>query len=337
MVGSFLGAVLNRSVGKRPLREGKSRGTVKIKVLVGLVLVASLSAAAVSIATQTGAAAPKSVAVKTATSSGAASTHSSPAAQSAATTSSENAIVWYAASQAGIPYCEGGGGTSGPTVGGPASTCAHGVKGYDCMSLAVYSVYQGTGKNVALPENGTQPKGVGTFIAPSSEGTWQGDVATLKPGDAVFFGGSIDNYHHSGIYAGNDEIWDALQAGTPVEEHPFSVIFSDYGNVYDGAYRYASLTHPVLAVSTTSLPGGTIKKAYSATLHATGGNTPYKWSKASGSKALPTGLTLASTGVISGKATKAGTFSFTVKVVSPASSDVAQQTATRTLSIKITS
>jgi large repetitive protein len=335
MVGSVLGAVLNPSVWKRPLREGKSRGTVKIKVLVGLVLAASLSAAAVSLATQTGAAAPKPAAAKTTASSRAAS--SAAAAQTAATTTSENAILWYAASQSGVPYCEGGGSTSGPTVGGPASTCAKGVKGYDCMSLAVYSVYQGTGKKVTLPENGTQPKGVGTFIAPSSQGTWQGDVATLKPGDAVFFGGSIDKYHHSGIYAGNDEIWDALQAGTPVEEHPFSVIFSDYGNDYDGAYRYASLTHPVLTVSTTSLPGGTVNKAYSATLHATGGNTPYKWSKASGSKALPTGLTLASSGVISGKATKAGTFPFTVRVVSPASSGVAQQTATRTLSIKITS
>ena len=94
-------------------------------------------------------------------------------------------------------------------------------------------------------------------------------------------------------------------------------------------------------MSTTSLPGGTVysvgHKTYSATLHATGGNTPYTWSKASGSKALPTGLTLASSGVISGKATKAGTFSFTVEVMSPASEGVAKQTASRALSIKITS
>jgi cell wall-associated NlpC family hydrolase len=312
---------------------------VKIKVLVGLVVVASLSAAAVSLATQTGAAAPKPAAVKTATSSRAAATNSAPVAHTAATTSSENAIVWYAASQSGIPYCEGGGGIAGPTVGNASSTCAKEVKGYDCMSLAIYAVYQGTGHKVTLPINASQPSGGGTFIAPGE--SVASDEASLAPGDAVFFGGSIDDYHHSGIYAGHDEVWDALAAGDTVQEHPFESIFGDYGNVYDGAYRYASLTHPVLAVSTTSLPGGTrysvSHKTYSATLHATGGNAPYKWSKARGSKALPTGLTLASSGVISGKATKADTFSFTVEVVSPASSGVAQQSATRTLSIKITS
>jgi cell wall-associated NlpC family hydrolase len=317
---------------------------VKIKVLVGLVLVASLSAAALSLATQTGAAAPKPAAVKTAASSRAADTNSAPVAHTAATTSSENAILWYAASQKGDPYCFGGGGINGPSGdpdNPPNAGCSPPAKGYDCMSLAQYAVYQGTGKKVALPSNGTQPKGDGTFIPPSSGGTWQSDVATLAPGDVVFFGHTINNYDHSGIYAGGDEVWDALDNNIPVQEHAFSQIFSDYGNVYDGAYRYASLTHPVLAVSTTPLPGGTLysvsHKTYSATLHATGGNTPYKWSKASGSKALPTGLTLASSGVISGKATKAGTFAFTVEVVSPASAGGAQQTATRTLSIKITS
>jgi cell wall-associated NlpC family hydrolase len=325
MVGSFLGAVLNPSVWKRPLREGKSRGTVKIKVLVGLVLAASLSAAAVSLATQTGAAAPKRVAAKTAASSRAAS--SAPSAQTAAATTSENAILWYAASQSGIPYCEGGGGTDGPTVGNASSTCAKGTKGYDCMSLAVYAVYQGTGHKVTLNNNATDTGGKAV------------SEADLEPGDITYWGGSLSSYHHSAVYAGDGNIWDAFEPGAKVQEHTMSFLEGSYQ--YEGAYRYASLTHPVLAVSTTSLPAGTVysvnKKPYSATLHATGGKTPYKWSKASGSKALPTGLTLASSGVISGKATKAGTFSFTVQVVSPASSGVAQQTATRTLSIKITS
>jgi cell wall-associated NlpC family hydrolase len=326
MVGSFPGAELNPPVWKRPLREGKSRGTVKIKVLVGLVVVASLSAAAVSLATQTGAAAPKPAAVKTAASTRAADTHAAPVAH-AATTSSENAIVWYAASQSGIPYCEGGGGINGPTVGDASSTCAKGVKGYDCMSLAVYSVYQGTGHKVTLGNNATDTGGTAV------------PEADLEPGDITYWGGTLKDYHHSAVYAGGNNLWDDFEPGAKVQEHTMAFLEASYQ--YEGAYRYASQTHPVLVVSTTSLPGGTVysvtKKTYSATLHATGGNTPYKWSKASGSKALPTGLTLASSGVISGKATKAGTFPFTVRVVSPASSGVAQQTATRTLSIKITS
>jgi cell wall-associated NlpC family hydrolase len=302
---------------------------VKIKVLVSLVLAASLLAVGVGLATQTGVAAAKPAAAQ-------ASGVKPAASANTASANTENAIVWYAASQAGIPYCEGGGGINGPTVGNGSSTCAPGVKGYDCMSVAQYAVYQGSGKQIALPSDGTQAD-AGTFVPPASDGTWQSDVATLVPGDAVYFGGSINSYHHSGVYAGKDEIWDALQAGTPVEEHPFSAIFSDYGNVYDGAYHYSNLTHTVLTITTTTLAGGTTGKSYSATLKATAGTTPYKWSEASGSKALPTGLKLASNGVISGKPTKAGTFPFTVKVVDTKTSTVAQESATRSLSIKISS
>jgi hypothetical protein len=68
-----------------------------------------------------------------------------------------------------------------------------------------------------------------------------------------------------------------------------------------------------LSVTTSSLPAGTPGTAYSATLAATGGNAPYKWTLLSGS--LPAGLKLKkSTGVISGKPTGSGTSTFTVEV-----------------------
>ncbi len=61
----------------------------------------------------------------------------------------------------------------------------------------------------------------------------------------------------------------------------------------------AGLSSTPLAISTTSLPSGQEGVAYSTTLTATGGTTPYTWSLTSG--ALPAGLSLnASTGVISG-------------------------------------
>jgi subtilisin family serine protease len=91
----------------------------------------------------------------------------------------------------------------------------------------------------------------------------------------------------------------------------------------------AVVTTGSLTITTTSLPKGTQKAAYSATLAASGGVTPYTWSVVSGS--LPTGLSLtASTGVISGTPTATGTSNFTVQV-----KDNKAQTASRALSITI--
>jgi len=69
---------------------------------------------------------------------------------------------------------------------------------------------------------------------------------------------------------------------------------------------------PAVSITTaSSLPGGAAGAAYSTSLAATGGSPPYTWAVTAG--ALPAGLLLnASTGVISGTATAAGTFNFTV-------------------------
>jgi hypothetical protein len=83
-----------------------------------------------------------------------------------------------------------------------------------------------------------------------------------------------------------------------------------------------------LAVSTASLPAGTTGTAYSQTLIATGGTTPYTWSRKSGS--LPAGLILSTAGVISGTPTTAGTSTFTVQV-----KDKSAKTATKSLSISV--
>jgi hypothetical protein len=93
-------------------------------------------------------------------------------------------------------------------------------------------------------------------------------------------------------------------------------------------------TSPVaaLAITTASLPGGTLGAAYSAALTATGGTTPLTWSLASGSS-LPAGLTLSSDGVISGTPTAAGDATFTVQV---ADSSSPQQTASQQFDIDVT-
>ena len=85
-----------------------------------------------------------------------------------------------------------------------------------------------------------------------------------------------------------------------------------------------------LGITTSSLPNGTVNTAYSATLAATGGTSPYTWSLASGN--LPTGLTLNASGSITGTPGAIGTFSFTVQVTDVSNP---QQSAARSLSITI--
>jgi len=68
-----------------------------------------------------------------------------------------------------------------------------------------------------------------------------------------------------------------------------------------------------LQVSTNSLPNGVLNAAYpSTTLQATGGVPPFTWAVTSGN--LPTGLSLATDGTITGTPTATGTFNFTVQV-----------------------
>ncbi len=63
-----------------------------------------------------------------------------------------------------------------------------------------------------------------------------------------------------------------------------------------------------VTITTSALPGGVVSQAYAATLQASGGHGTFVWSAAG---TLPTGLTLASSGGITGVASKTGHFAFT--------------------------
>ena len=81
-------------------------------------------------------------------------------------------------------------------------------------------------------------------------------------------------------------------------------------------------TPPLLINTPPILPVGHVGTAYSQTFIVGGGVAPYTWSLIAG--AMPSGLSLSSTGVISGIPTAAGELSFTVEVTDAASSSLMQ-------------
>ena len=129
---------------------------------------------------------------------------------------------------------------------------------------------------------------------------------------------------------------DGVVSGTPTQAGTFTFVleFFDSESPPEADGLQATLTvnpaAPPLAVSTTSLPGGTAGTAYSQALSATGGTTPYTWSLASGT--LPAGLALSAGGTISGTPKTAGTSTFTVQV---SDAENPAQTATQQLSITV--
>ena len=106
-------------------------------------------------------------------------------------------------------------------------------------------------------------------------------------------------------------------SGTPTTANTYNFTVRVTDNVAatdDQALSITITSAPAdLVITTTSLSAGTVGSAYSQTVVATGGVTPYSWSISSGS--LPAGLSIgSSTGIISGTPTTAATSNFTVRV-----------------------
>lgn|GEM_PF-2319167 len=98
------------------------------------------------------------------------------------------------------------------------------------------------------------------------------------------------------------------------------------GNSYWGNIPVTGIT-----ITSTTLPNGTVNTAYNQTLASTGGTTPISWTVDSG--ILPPGLSLSSSGTISGTPTTAGIYTFTVEAEdssTPHASDLQQLSITIT-------
>ena len=87
------------------------------------------------------------------------------------------------------------------------------------------------------------------------------------------------------------------------------------------------------AITTSTLASATPNTNYTATLQASGGVVPLKWSLASGT--LPTGLVLGGSGTISGNPTVPGCFTFTVQVTDSSAQQGGPATAQAQFSLTV--
>jgi hypothetical protein len=121
-----------------------------------------------------------------------------------------------------------------------------------------------------------------------------------------------------------------LLAGTPSRTGTFVVtVRVRTGDGFSATGRLVIVVAPKLVVTSRSVLAHAHRgRAYTVRLAASGGWGTRIWTRASG--ALPPGLVLRSTGVISGKATKRGTFVVTVRV-----RDAAGRVATKRLAVVV--
>jgi len=105
---------------------------------------------------------------------------------------------------------------------------------------------------------------------------------------------------------------NGLLAGLPATNgtNYFSVRVTDSSNATADQPLTLVINHSVLQITTTTLTNATQNALYNTRLTATGGVSPYTWSLSPGSANPPSGISLATNGVLSGTPIGSGTASF---------------------------
>ena len=124
-------------------------------------------------------------------------------------------------------------------------------------------------------------------------------------------------------------------SGTPTAAGTFNftVTATDNGG-FTGSRAYTfTVAAPAIAIAPASLANAVAGQAYSSTVTASGGTAPYAFAFTAGS--LPSGMTLSSTGVLSGTSTMAGTFNFTVSATDSSTGAGAPFSGSRAYSLTV--
>ncbi len=218
-------------------------------------------------------------------------------------------VTWNSSNSA-IVSVSPGGDITGVAIGGPVTITAtiegqQGTAEVTVVSAAVATV-------TVSPPSSTIPVGSTVQLA----AVLRDDQGTVLNGRAVLWSTSDParaTVTTSGLVTGR-------APGGPV-----TIVATSEGRSGSAQVTVSPLP---LAITTSSLPPGTVGVPYSQTVAATGGVTPYSWSIASGS--LPPGVNLSGAGLVSGTPTANGSFAVTLRVT-----DAASQSATQTLTLQV--
>jgi hypothetical protein len=181
---------------------------------------------------------------------------------------------------------------------------------------------------LATVVSGAQQQFVATLTSTSNtKVVWSASAGTIT-NTGLFTAPSVTSATAVRVIATNTAILPAAVTGTMPLGGESNITSDTTGSISGGA-DVTVVPVSKLSLSNSPLPEGTSGTAYSATLTATGGVTPYQWQIAAG--ALPQGLSLAKTsGVISGIPIQTGSFTFTATVT-----DASSSSASGTLSVTI--
>jgi hypothetical protein len=136
--------------------------------------------------------------------------------------------------------------------------------------------------------------------------------STFTASDVTVSGGTLTSGSFSGSGAGPYTFTVTPSGSGPVTVSLAANVTNDANNTGNAASNAVSVQFqaPTITLAPTSLPNGTQGTAYSQALTTSGGAAPYTYAITAG--ALPSGLTLSSSGTISGTPTANGTYNFTV-------------------------
>ncbi|MEI7859281.1 MAG: choice-of-anchor L domain-containing protein [Acidimicrobiales bacterium] len=196
--------------------------------------------------------------------------------------------------------------------------------------------------DVSASVEGHDPNGTAlSYSIDWGDGSTTGPAAL--PGDTAL---PTHTYQYAGSYAAVLTVSNGTNIGKSCDEATVSGGANPGGPVNQscdlsagggGSTGGGGSSGSSLTVATLTLPDGLLNHKYKQSLYAIGGNLPYKWALAAGSAALPAGLKISGAGVISGKPTASGLWTFVVSVTDKKTKAKphTQNSATQVVSIKV--